>query len=164
MAGSSISTRPTAQKGRLIHNLITLKRFASGGDLHGRLVYIDPTDRQYTLPINLLSLRVDLDNEDSVSSAIGSYLSIMGGLMGQPLTSFQEPVFRYAVQAALAFPNPTLATLRDIIRPKSTVHRQVLHKLHPDVLPRSRRFEADIRASDAAAGLRECALHPFLAR
>jgi hypothetical protein len=125
---------PTGDKeGRLIHNLITLKRFAPGGDLHGKLVYIDPKDRGYTLPINLLSLRANFDDEESVGSAISSYLSIMGGLMGQPLTSFQEPVFRYAVQAALAFPNPTLSTLRDILSPSSKAYQQVLPKLHPDV-------------------------------
>ena len=121
------------QEGRLIHNLITLNRFAPGGDLYGKLVYIDPKDRGYTLPINLLSLRANFDDEESVGSAISSYLSIMGGLMGQPLTSFQEPVFRYAVQAALAFPNPTLSTLRDILSPNSKAYQQVLPKLHPDV-------------------------------
>jgi hypothetical protein len=125
---------PTGDKqGRLIHNLITLKRFAPGGDLHGTLIYIDPQDRGYTLPINLLSLRANFDDEESIGSAISSYLSIMGGLMGQPLTSFQEPVFRYAVQAALAFPNPTLATLRDILQPNAKIYEQVLPKLHPDV-------------------------------
>ena len=121
------------QEGRLIHNLISLQRFAPGGDLHGKLVYIDPKDRGYTLPINLLSLRANSDDEEAISSAISSYLSIMGGLMGQPLTNFQEPVFRYAVQAALAFPNPTLSTLRDILQPHSKAYEQVLPKMHPDV-------------------------------
>ena len=127
----------------LIHNLITLQRFAPGGDLHGKLVYIDPQDRSHTLPINLLSLRASLDDEEAVSSAISSYLSIMGGLMGQPLTNFQEPVFRFAVQVALAFPNPNLSTLREIIalpppmakgaEPPPKIYEQVLHKLDPDV-------------------------------
>ena len=45
------------EPGTLIRTVTRLKRFAPGGDLYGRLVYIDPTDRQYTLPINLLSLR-----------------------------------------------------------------------------------------------------------
>src|SRR4051794_21196829 len=40
----------------LIRNLTRLKRFAPGGDLHGKLIYIDPTDEDYILPINLLSL------------------------------------------------------------------------------------------------------------
>jgi hypothetical protein len=53
--------------------------------------------------------------------------------MGQPLTSFQEPVFRFAVQAALAFPNPTLTTLREVIAPNQKKYLEVIDKLHPDV-------------------------------
>ena len=101
--------------GTLIDSLIHLKRFARGGDLYGKLVYINPADAQYALPINLLSLRPNLSDRAAVTSAIASYLSIMGGLMGQPLTNFQDPVFRYAIQVALAFPNPTLETLRNIL-------------------------------------------------
>ena len=37
------------EPGTLIRTVTRLKRFAPGGDLYGNLVYIDPTDRQYTL-------------------------------------------------------------------------------------------------------------------
>jgi len=70
---------PTGTKpGTLIRTVTRLKRFAPGGDLYNRLVYIDPTDRRYTLPINLLSLHADLTDDDAISSAISSYVSIMG--------------------------------------------------------------------------------------
>jgi len=127
----------------LIHNLIRLKRFAPGGDLHGKLVYIDPTDTGYTLPINLFSLRPDLNDREAISSAIQTYVSIMGGLMGQPLTGFQDPPFRYAVQAALAFAHPTLETLRRVLAvpppatksytPPPPYHQQVIDRLRPTV-------------------------------
>src|SRR3954452_25570540 len=42
------------EDGTLIRNVTRLKRFAPGGDLYGKLIYIDPTDEHYTLPINLL--------------------------------------------------------------------------------------------------------------
>ena len=37
--------------------------------------------------------------------------------MGQPLTAYQDPPLRYAVQVALAFERPSLDTLRRIISP-----------------------------------------------
>jgi hypothetical protein len=121
----------------LIHVLTRLKRFAPGGDLYGRLIYIDPTDPDYSLPINLLSVRPTSSSAEAISSAIGSYLSIMGGLMGQPLTGFQDPVFRYAIQVALAFPSPTLETLQDVIAltPDGTkpAYEEVFDKLDPAV-------------------------------
>ena len=122
------------QKGRLIHTLSTLKCFAPGGALHNRLIYIDPTDSGYTLPINLLSLRPGADDDQAIGSAIDSYVSIMGGLMGQPLTGFQLPVFSVAVQAALTLPNPSITTLRDIIGPrwKETL-APAWNELHPDI-------------------------------
>ncbi len=126
------------EPGTLIHNVTRLKRFAAGGDLYGRLVYIDPTDRHYTVPINLLSLRATLTDDDAISSAISSYVSIMGGLMGQPLTPYQDPPLRYAVQVALAFDRPKLDTLRRIISPPndrepSAYWKSVRNRLHPTV-------------------------------
>lgn len=132
--GDKGGERPT-----LIRNLTRLKRFAPGGDVDGRLICIDPTDRDYTLPINLLALRPDLGDDEAISSAIASYISIMGGLMGQPLTKFQDPVFRYAVQVALAFPHPTLEVLQDIIAvpPRGSsdppLYRQVYDRLDPAI-------------------------------
>ena len=115
-----------ASSATLIHTITRLKRFYKGGDLEGRLVYIDPTDKGYTLPINLFSIRPDLDDEDAVEAATASYISIISGLMRQPLSSFQEPVLRYAVQAAMAFDNPTLSTLREIL----TVHPPSQQQVH----------------------------------
>src|SRR3982751_2147740 len=76
----------------LIHTITRLRRFYKGGDLEGRLIYIDPSDKRYTVPINLFSLRPDLDDEDAIDAATDSYISIITGLMRQPLTPFQEPV------------------------------------------------------------------------
>ena len=62
--------------------------------------------------------------------------------MRQPLTPFQEPVLRYAIQAAMMFPHPTLATLREILAvhppatktytPPPPIYEKILHKLDPD--------------------------------
>lgn len=119
-----------SQPGQLVHNVISHKRFAPGGDLHGKLLYVDPTDRE-VIPINLMSVRADAGDADAVSNATAKFLFLMGGLMGQPLTTFQEPIFRAAVQLAMVMPNPTLATLRDIIRPRSDAYRPYLPKLRP---------------------------------
>ena len=63
----------------LIRNLTRLRRFAPGGDLYGKLIYIDPTDEDYILPINLLSLRPNLNDRAAISSAIKTYRSISTG-------------------------------------------------------------------------------------
>ena len=126
----------------LVHTITRLRRFYRNGDLDGRLIYIDPTNPNYTVPINLFSLQPDLDDEEAVDSTTDSYISIMTGLMRQPLTPFQEPVLRYAIQAAMAFPHPTLATLREILAvhppatrtytPPPPVYEKILDKLDPD--------------------------------
>jgi len=138
---SLIILDPTGkEEGSLIHTITSLKRFVPGGDLHGKLVIIDPSERDFTLPINLLSLRSDANDDDALSAAIENYLSVMGGLMGQPLTGFQDPVFRHVVQLAMVMPNANLATLRRIIQPISARERdkepwyeEYLDRLHPDV-------------------------------
>ena len=65
----------------------------------------------------------------------------MGGLMGQPLTAYQDPSMRYAVQVALAFARPTLDTLRRIIAPAREsampYWASVRDKLHPTVTGRT---------------------------
>lgn len=119
-------------RGQLVSNVIRHKRFAPGGDLSGKLLYIDPTDRDF-IPINLMSLRADASDASAVSTATAAFLSIMGGLMGQPLTDFQAPVFRAVVQLAMAMPNPTLATLREVIRPRSDAYKPYLPKLRPEL-------------------------------
>ena len=124
------------ESGTLINTITRLKRFAPGGDLYGKLVYVDPSDSEYTLPLNLCSLRPNLNDDDAVSSAISTYVSIMGGLMRQPLTPFQEPVLRYAVQAVMAFDRPTLQTLMDVLTvlPKESAQRPIYEQV-ADRLP-----------------------------
>jgi hypothetical protein len=121
-----------AQRGQIIHNVTHHKRFAPGGDLHGKLVYVDPTDAD-VIPINLMSMRVDTGDADAVSGVTANFIALMGGLMNQPLTGFQDPVFRAAVQLAMVMPNPTLATLRQIIQPRSEVYKPYLPKLRPQL-------------------------------
>lgn len=115
----------------LIHVLTRLKRFAPGGDLYGRMIYIDPLDPDYTLPINLLSVRPTSSSAGAISSAITSYLSLFGDLLEMPLTGHQRNVFQYAVQVALAFPNPTLETLQNVVAPNAKeFYAPIFEKLH----------------------------------
>src|SRR4051794_40456873 len=82
------------EDGTLIRNVTRLKRFAPGGVLYGKLIYIDPTDEHYTLPINLLSLRADMTSAKTISSAIGSYISFFPALRGQHFPPYKDPFFR----------------------------------------------------------------------
>ncbi|HEX3861271.1 MAG TPA: DUF4145 domain-containing protein [Stellaceae bacterium] len=121
----------------LIHVLTRLKRFAHGGDLYNRLIYIDPLDEDYYLPVNLFNLRPTDDNARAISAVITNYVQIMDGLLGQPLTGFQDPIFRWAVQVALAFPHPNLQTLVDVLAPtpagQQPIYEEVFDRLEPAV-------------------------------
>src|SRR5690348_5309113 len=68
---------------------------------------------------------------------ISSYVQIMDGLMGQPLTTYQNPIFKWAVQHAIGFPNASLETLIKILTPtpegQPTGYDEVFHLLEPAV-------------------------------
>lgn len=138
-------TGELVESATLIHSVTRLKRFARGGDLHGKLIYINPEDPDWYVPINLFAIRVDLNDGDAVDGVVDSYVSIINGLLGQTLTAFQDPVLRYAILATMAFPTPMLSRLREILAvpplprgrdappPPTPAYEQVLHKLHPEV-------------------------------
>ena len=123
----------------LVRSVVRLKRFAPGGDLHGRLVYINPEERNYTIPINLFSLRADDDDEDAADSVQDSYVSIINGLLGQELTRHQDTALRAAILATMASPSATLATLQEMLAiyppatknytPPQPAWQHVVHKL-----------------------------------
>jgi len=132
-----------AESATLVHTITRLRRFAKGGDLHRKLVYINPEDHDYYVPINLFAIHADPDDEDAVDSVIESYVSIINGLLGQTLTQFQDTVIRHAIIATMAFPNPDLSKLREVLTvhppattkytPPTPIYQEILHKLHPDV-------------------------------
>lgn len=125
------------QKPTLINLLTRLNRFAPGGDLDGKLVYINPADEDYYLPVNLFNMRPSDESARAISAVISNYVQIMDGVLGQPLTNFQEPVFKWAVQIALAFPNPSLRTMIEVLTPtpegERPVYEDIFDKLDPDV-------------------------------
>jgi hypothetical protein len=134
-----------AQKGQLIDNVITLKTFAPRQPLDGRLIYIDPTDLEYTTPINLLSLG-ETDSEAALNAAFEMYNSIISGIFGTPLTTLQESVFHYVIQLATNIPGATIRTVRDIIRSGPGPYREYLAACRPDVQDF---FEFDFNADSA---------------
>lgn len=124
-------------KPTLIRLLTRLKRFAPAGDLHGKLVYINPADEDYYLPVNLFNMRPTEQSARAISAVINNYVQIMDGVLGQPLTDFQAPVFKWAVQIALGFPNPSLETMLDVLAPtpegERPIYEEVFDQLDPDV-------------------------------
>lgn len=104
----------------LIKELRRSERFAPGGDLEGKLVYIDAEDVDYPLSINLLDLGVgdssNLNSRDKAvlnNSARSLLEYIFRSLLGTELTGRQTTLFRECLSLLSHTKN---ATLDDLLR------------------------------------------------
>jgi hypothetical protein len=93
-------------KGDLMQHVPRLKRFAPGGDLEGRLIYLDP---EQALAINPL----DLGTTSAHSWKFLQY--VFTSLLGSEFTAHQETVLRYSLLAVSAIPGATLNTLHQLL-------------------------------------------------
>ena len=110
----------------LIKSVERLKRFAPGGDLHGKLIVIDAEDVEFPLALNIFDLGLgsteDMsarDREALRNSTIAMLDYIFRALLGAEMTSRQSTLFTFTIQLLLHIPNATLDTLIDIMQPKT---------------------------------------------
>jgi hypothetical protein len=114
-------------QGDLIKNIASLKLFAEGQPLEGKLCLIDPTDIEYPVQLNLFSLgteRLDsyskLDRERLLNSVIELYDFVLAALLGAEMTSKQSVIFRFVTRALLQIPDATVHTLLELMEPGGT--------------------------------------------
>lgn len=84
-------------------------------------VYLSPS---HALGINLFdvgyaSLRQERDGEQAINAIVELLEYVLGALMDAELTSKQQIVFQYAIQLAIAVPNPGIRELLNILNSKS---------------------------------------------
>nr|WP_317056553.1 type IV secretory system conjugative DNA transfer family protein [Roseovarius sp. W115] len=115
-------------QGDLIRNIASLKEFAPGGQLHDRVVIIDPTDVEYPVSLNLFDVGLErlqeyplLERERLTNSILELYDFVLGTLLAAEMTQKQNVIFRYVTRLMLHIPDATIHTLRELMEPGSEV-------------------------------------------
>jgi hypothetical protein len=108
---------------QLIEKLWSLKLFAPGQPLDGKLCLLDAADVEYPIAVNLFDMKLDqlsslsmLDRERLTNSALEMYDFIIGSLLQSEMTSRQSTLFRFVTRALFAIPNATIHTFHDILQ------------------------------------------------
>ena len=108
-------------QGDLLQTLLHSDYFRSE-KLRNALVYIDPTDIERPVGLNLFDLGFDdlslvspLERETIQNGTIELYEYFFGGLLGAELTQRQGLVFRYLATLMMRIPNANIHTLRELM-------------------------------------------------
>jgi hypothetical protein len=108
---------------QLIERLWSLKLFAPGQPLDGKLCLLDAADVEYPIAVNLFDMKLDrisalspLEREKLLNSALEMYDFIIGSLLQSEMTSRQSTLFRFVTRALFAIPNATIHTFHDILQ------------------------------------------------
>jgi hypothetical protein len=113
-------------QGDLIRNIANLAVFAPGGQLHDRIVIIDPSDVEWPVSLNLFDVGMErlagyapLERERLTNSILELYDFVLGTLLSAEMTQKQNVIFRYVTRLMLHIPNATIHTLRELMEPDS---------------------------------------------
>lgn len=109
-------------QGMLVPTLARMPDFAPGGRLHGRLVYIDPTDIEHPLALNIFArnrkrARTPMEKRTEHANLLDLLLFLFAA-MKQETTGRQETLLRAVTTLILEIPNATLTTLNKIFDPR----------------------------------------------
>lgn len=128
----------------LAKSIERLGRFAKGGDLDGRLIFIDCEDVEYPVAINIFDTQTSdaealspRDREVLYNAAVSMLSYIFHALLGAEMTSRQNTLFTFTIELLLALPSPTLDTLIDIMQPDGLA--KFAHHI-PALSPDAQRF------------------------
>ena len=124
----------------LIKGIEGLARFAPGGDLHGRLVVLDPEDVEWPIALNLFDIGLSeinqaspRDKEAMLNSAVAMLDYVFRALLGAELTSRQSTLFNFTIQLLINIPGATLDTFIDLMQPKAAQkYQRYIDKLDRD--------------------------------
>jgi hypothetical protein len=130
-------------QGDLIHSIVRSKDFAPAGRLHDRLVYIDPTDIEHPLKLNIFARHGDralspLEKRTEHAQLVDLLLFLFGALR-QEATGRQETLVKAVASLIQEIPDATLMTLNTIFepaqrgRPPLEPFRDPLERLDPAI-------------------------------
>jgi hypothetical protein len=108
----------------LIPAIAQLPIFAKGGVLDDKLVLIDASDVEYPVALNLFDVGLQrlgtyspLDRERLLNTASEVMKFILSSLLGAEMTSRQDTLFGFTLQAIQLIPNATIHTFRELMEP-----------------------------------------------
>ena len=117
---------------QLVEELWSLKLFAPGQPLDGKLCILDAADIEYPIAVNLFDMHLDrlaslspLDRERLTNSALEMYDFIIGSLLQAEMTSRQSTLFRFVTRAMFAIPDATIHTFHDILKDGPAKYQRV---------------------------------------
>lgn len=105
----------------LIPQLAHHARFGGGGDLDGRLIYIEP-DPEHPLALNMFDQESErfsnlsaTDRETITRGAMQMTEFFLSSILEAETTSNMATVLRYLVEAVMLIPNATVFTLQELV-------------------------------------------------
>ncbi len=105
----------------LIPNIARLARFAPGGDMHGKLIYIE-YDPDHPLSLNIFDFNRErlatLSSRERVTLVRGTEEMIgffMQSFVKAETSGFMEAIVRYILRAVMHVPNATIFTFKDFL-------------------------------------------------
>jgi hypothetical protein len=108
---------------QLIDKLWSLRLFAPGQALDGKLCLLDAADVEFPIAVNLFDMKLDrvaalslLEREKLTNSALEMYDFIIGSLLQSEMTSRQSTLFRFVTRALFGIPDATIHTFHDILQ------------------------------------------------
>lgn len=123
---------------QLIDKLRSLKLFAPGQPLDGKLCLLDAADVDYPISVNLFDMKLDrlaslsaLEREKVMNSTLEMYDFIIGSLLQTEMTSRQSTLFRFVTRALFAIPNATIHTFHDILQNGAAKYQANIDTLDP---------------------------------
>ncbi len=121
---------------QLIEELWSLKLFAPGQPLDGKLCILDAADIEYPIAVNLFDMHLDrlatlspLDRERLTNSALEMYDFIIGSLLQAEMTSRQSTLFQFVTRALFAIPDATIHTFHDILKNGTAKYQRYIDTL-----------------------------------
>jgi len=121
----------------LIPNIAHLKDFAPGQKLAGKLIYLDPTDAEFPLALNLFDIGQNRKQDRAAryqqsQEMLELFRFILSGLLERDMTQKQRDVFEYSTLLLLEVPDATIVDFLHLLQPKGLdAYRQHLVKLDP---------------------------------
>jgi hypothetical protein len=123
---------------QLVQDLWSLKLFAPGQPLYGKLCILDASDILYPISLNLFDMRLDqlkalspLDRERITNSALEMYDFVIGSLLQAEMTSRQSTLFHFVTRALFAIPEATIHTFDDILKNGTAKYQRYIDRLDP---------------------------------
>jgi hypothetical protein len=122
---------------KLVQNIAHLKVFAPGQPLHGRLVYLDPTDLEFPLSINLFDIGQGVSTDrlaryQRTNEMLELFRFIFSSILEREMTKKQEDIFDYATLLLLEKPGATIEDFLAILQPHGLEgYRDCLDRIDP---------------------------------